>query len=100
MAVIGAALLLAVGRALARIHVELGRISHPSFQPGGAAPIAPSAIRPDGQACADPNTARTQNGRDPVIVEQYARAARNALAAGFDGLEVHAANGYLPPFPG
>ena len=80
---------------------HVGRISHPSFQPGGVAPVAPSAIKPNAQAF-------TENGFEPIptpraleteelaaIVEHYAQGARNALAAGFDGVEVHAANGYL-----
>ncbi len=80
---------------------HVGRISHPSFQPGGVAPVAPSAIKPDTKAF-------TANGFEPIptprtleidevpaIVAQYAQGARNALAAGFDGVEVHAANGYL-----
>ena len=80
---------------------HVGRISHPSFQPGGAAPVAPSAIKPNAQAF-------TAKGLEPIptpraletaqirrIIEQYDHAARNAIAAGFDGVEVHAANGYL-----
>lgn len=80
---------------------HVGRISHPSFQPGGALPVAPSAIKPNAQAF-------TQKGFEPIptpralgtgeirgVVQQYARAARNAMTAGFDGVEVHAANGYL-----
>jgi N-ethylmaleimide reductase len=80
---------------------HVGRISHPSFQPSGASPIAPSAIKPNAQAF-------TANGFEPMptpralatseipgIVAQYAQGARNALAAGFDGVEVHGANGYL-----
>jgi len=80
---------------------HVGRISHPSFQPGGVAPVAPSAIQPKGQAF-------TAKGFEPIpkpralepreiaqIVAQYAQGARNAIAAGFDGVEVHAANGYL-----
>ena len=80
---------------------HVGRISHPSFQPGGVAPVAPSAVKPDTKAF-------TANGFEPIptpraletdevlaIVAQYAQGARNALAAGFDGVEVHAANGYL-----
>ncbi|MEI9988995.1 MAG: alkene reductase [Rhizomicrobium sp.] len=87
-----------------RIFVQLwhvGRISHPSLQPGGALPVAPSAIRPAGHAftesgyqpCVTPRPLRTDEM--PEIVEQYRLAARNALAAGFDGVEIHAANGYL-----
>lgn len=80
---------------------HVGRISHPSLQPGGALPIAPSAIRPDGYAY-------TAAGYQPLItpraletaeiqqiVAQYRAAAANAMAAGFDGVEIHAANGYL-----
>ena len=80
---------------------HVGRISHPDLQPGGAVPVAPSAIRPAGDAF-------TATGMQPfvtpraleadeiqVIVAQYAAAARNSLQAGFDGVEVHAANGYL-----
>lgn len=80
---------------------HVGRISHPSFQPAGALPVAPSAVKPNAQAF-------TENGFEPIptpralateevpaIVEKYAQGARNALAAGFDGVEVHAANGYL-----
>jgi N-ethylmaleimide reductase len=80
---------------------HVGRISHPSFQPGGAAPVAPSAIRPRGQAFTEkgfepiPTPRALETAEIPAIVEQYAQAARNALAAGFDGVEVHAANGYL-----
>jgi N-ethylmaleimide reductase len=80
---------------------HVGRISHPSLQPGGALPVAPSAIRPEGtsytetgfQPCVTPRALATSE--IPEIVEQYRRATRNALAAGFDGVEIHAANGYL-----
>jgi N-ethylmaleimide reductase len=80
---------------------HVGRISHPSFQPGGKAPVAPSAIKPDGQAFTAkgfepiPTPRALELAEIPPIVEQYAQAARNALAAGFDGVEVHGANGYL-----
>jgi N-ethylmaleimide reductase len=80
---------------------HVGRISHPSFQPGSALPVAPSAIKPNARAF-------TQRGFEPIptpraletaeisgIVRQYAEAAQNAITAGFDGVEVHAANGYL-----
>ncbi len=87
-----------------RIYLQLwhvGRISHPSLQPDNALPLAPSAIRPAGEAVTYEGlqafvTPRAL-GRDeiPVIVEQYAQATRNALRAGFDGVEIHAANGYL-----
>jgi N-ethylmaleimide reductase len=80
---------------------HVGRISHPLLQPGGALPVAPSAIRPVGQASTpeglkDFVTPRAlETGDLPGIVEDYRQAARNALAAGFDGVEVHSANGYL-----
>lgn len=94
----------AVHRAGGRIFIQLwhvGRISHPDLQPGGALPVAPSAIRPAGQAFTyegpkDFVTPRAlAAGEIPGIVEAYARAVRNARAAGFDGVEIHAANGYL-----
>lgn len=80
---------------------HVGRMSHPSLQPGGDLPVAPSAIRPEAmsyteagfQPCLTPRALETHE--IPKIVEQYRRAARNALAAGFDGVEIHAANGYL-----
>jgi N-ethylmaleimide reductase len=80
---------------------HVGRISHPSFQPGGGAPVAPSAVKPDVKAYTakgfEPiSTPRAlETSEIPGIVEQYARAAGNALAAGFDAVEIHGANGYL-----
>lgn len=80
---------------------HVGRISHPSLQPDGALPVAPSALKPVGQAHTYEGmqpfvTPRALNLEElPGIVEQYRVAAKNALAAGFDGVEVHAANGYL-----
>jgi N-ethylmaleimide reductase len=78
-----------------------GRISHPSLQPGGALPVAPSAIAPRGEATTwtgkqpfvTPRALRIEE--IPDIVRQFEQAARNARDAGFDGVEVHAANGYL-----
>ena len=87
-----------------RIFLQLwhvGRISHPSLQPGGALPVAPSAIKPVGQAATyeglkDFVTPRAlELAEIPGIVEQYRSGAKNALAAGFDGVEIHGANGYL-----
>jgi N-ethylmaleimide reductase len=80
---------------------HVGRISHPDLQPGGVLPVAPSAIRPvgqvyTGQAMKDYVTPRAlELAEIPALVASYARAARNAVAAGFDGVEVHAGNGYL-----
>jgi N-ethylmaleimide reductase len=80
---------------------HVGRVSHPSLQPGGALPVAPSAIQPEAtsytmagfEPCVAPRALATSE--IPEIIEQYRRAAANALAAGFDGIEIHAANGYL-----
>src|SRR4051812_9360061 len=94
----------AVHRAGGRIVLQLwhvGRISHPSLQPGGGLPVAPSAIKPEGKAFTEAGfqdfvTPRTLETREIAgIVADYRRAAENAKAAGFDGVEIHAANGYL-----
>jgi N-ethylmaleimide reductase len=80
---------------------HVGRISHRSFQPGGALPVAPSAIRPAGQAfttagLVDFETPRALETQEIAgIVRDYADAAARAIEAGFDGVEIHAANGYL-----
>ncbi|MEO7143703.1 MAG: alkene reductase, partial [Bryobacteraceae bacterium] len=92
-----------------RIFLQLwhvGRISHPSLQPDGMLPVAPSAIKPTGQAFIENEDGQgamvpfvtpraLQIEEMPYIVSQYARAAANSLDAGFDGVEIHAANGYL-----
>jgi N-ethylmaleimide reductase len=94
----------AVRGAGGRIFLQLwhvGRISHPSLQPDGALPVAPSAIAPAGQAWTLDGmkpyvTPRALDITElPGIVEQYRQGAANAKAAGFDGIEVHAAHGYL-----
>ena len=87
-----------------RIFLQLwhvGRISHPSLQPNSAAPVAPSALKPAGQVWTgsglqDYVTPRAL-ARDelPGIIAAYRQAALNAQDAGFDGVEVHGANGYL-----
>ena len=77
-----------------------GRISHPDLHEGER-PVAPSAIRPEGQAFTqdgmkdhvEPRALET--AEIPAIVEDYRRAAENARAAGFDGVEIHSANNYL-----
>ncbi len=84
---------------------HVGRVSHTTLQPGGAAPVAPSAITAktktvllvDGQAqFVETSAPRALEAAElPGIVQDYRRAAANAVAAGFDGVEVHAANGYL-----
>ncbi len=87
-----------------RIFMQLwhvGRISHPSLLPNGATPVAPSAIAPAGEVYTydGPHPYVTPRALElaelPGIVEEYRQGARNALAAGFDGVEVHGANGYL-----
>ncbi|MEU6265565.1 alkene reductase [Saccharopolyspora shandongensis] len=78
-----------------------GRASHPSLQPGGLPQVAPSAIGIDGSTYARGGRVPHVRPRAletleiPVIVAQYRRAALNAIAAGLDGVEIHAANGYL-----
>ncbi|MBK1660792.1 alkene reductase [Paracraurococcus ruber] len=80
---------------------HVGRISHESLQPGGALPVAPSAIRPEGQAFTEagfqphPTPRALETDEISGIVEDFRRAAENAKQAGFDGVEIHAANGYL-----
>ncbi|WP_236219238.1 alkene reductase [Pseudomonas rhodesiae] len=86
---------------------HVGRVSHNALQPDGAAPVAPSAL-PALQAKAfiqtgpgvgelkQPPVPRALNALEiEELVAQYAQAARNALDAGFDGVEIHSANGYL-----
>jgi N-ethylmaleimide reductase len=80
---------------------HVGRFSHPSLQENGALPVAPSAIAPDGQTFTEtgmqtvPTPRALETGEIAGIVEQYRNAAECAKRAGFDGVELHAANGYL-----
>jgi N-ethylmaleimide reductase len=99
----------AVHEAGGRIFMQLwhvGRISHPALQPDQMLPVAPSAIKPTGQAFIEnmfgegqlvpfvtPRALETEEL--PYLVRQFTRAARNAMHAGMDGIEVHGANGYL-----
>ncbi|WP_137894685.1 alkene reductase [Ramlibacter sp. 2FC] len=98
----------AVHAAGGRIVVQLwhvGRVSHVDLQPGGQAPVAPSAItaktktvliREGVPTFVETSTPRALDISElPGIVADYRRAARNAIAAGFDGVEIHGANGYL-----
>ena len=97
----------AVHSAGGRIFLQLwhvGRISRPELQPDGATPVAPSAIKPEGAMTfisADSGMVEIMDPRAlradelPGVVEQFRQGAQNAKLAGFDGVEIHAANGYL-----
>lgn len=94
----------AVHAAGGRIFLQLwhvGRISHPSMQPEGALPVAPSAIAAHGQlytagGMQDFVTPRAlELDEIPGVVADFATGARYAQQAGFDGVELHGANGYL-----
>ncbi len=94
----------AVHRAGSRIFLQLwhvGRISHPSFLPDRAQPVAPSAIAAKGQHYTPegmqpfPVPRALDLGEIPGIVEDFRKGAQNAKDAGFDGVEIHGANGYL-----
>ncbi len=86
---------------------HVGRVSHTSLQPNGDAPVAPSALParsvkvfietgPGTGTLADPSEPRALSTAEvKELVQLYATAARNALEAGFDGVELHCANGYL-----
>ncbi len=93
----------AVHRAGGKIFLQLwhvGRMSHPDFL-GGDLPVAPSALpvneeihTPNGKKMI-PVTRALEPEEIPGILRQYTEGAKNAKAAGFDGVEVHGANGYL-----
>ena len=80
---------------------HVGRISHPLTLGNGDLPVAPSAIKPAGEIYTDEGmqpfvTPRALATNElPALVEDFRRAAANAKEAGFDGVEIHAANGYL-----
>jgi N-ethylmaleimide reductase len=83
---------------------HVGRVSHSSFQPGGALPVAPSAVAipsefkastVDGKLVDYETPRALETSEIPGVVDAFRQAAKNALAAGFDGVEIHGANGYL-----
>jgi N-ethylmaleimide reductase len=87
-----------------RIFLQLwhvGRISHPLFQPNGDLPIAPSAIAPQGNVFTPEGPKpyviprAIELSEIPGIINEYRHGAENAFKAGFDGVEIHGANGYL-----
>ncbi|WP_304360365.1 alkene reductase [Collimonas fungivorans] len=88
-----------------RIVVQIwhtGRMSHVSFQPGRKAPVAPSAIRADaktfvvGEGFVDTSVPRELTLEEiPGVIDDFRQTARRAMDAGFDGIEIHGAHGYL-----
>jgi N-ethylmaleimide reductase len=87
-----------------RIFIQLwhvGRISHTALQANGGAPVGPSAIRAKGKTFVNGTFTDISEPRAlelneiPGIIDGFRRAAENALQAGFDGVEIHGANGYL-----
>ena len=79
---------------------HVGRVSHPDFH-GGALPVAPTAINPETEAYTPLGLKKTVVPRELLtrevkeIVSEFIQGARNAREAGFDGVEIHGANGYL-----
>ncbi len=80
---------------------HVGRISHSSLLPDGEVPVAPSALRANGKTFTEKGFEDVSEPRAlrldeiPALIQDFRQAARNAITAGFDGVEVHAANGYL-----
>lgn len=89
------------GRIFAQL-MHTGRVAVPAFLPGGVLPVAPSAIRAEGQAYTDQGMApmvtprALETSEIAGVIAEYRDATRRALEAGFDGVELHAASGYLP----
>lgn len=89
------------GRIFAQLW-HVGRVSHNDYQPGAAPPVSSSPVGLTGD-CRTPSGPKPyptprplEESEIPGVIEQYRRAAAGALAAGFDGVELHGANGYLP----
>ena len=83
---------------------HVGRVSHSSYQPGGGLPVAPSAVAisaelktvtADGKPASYETPRALETAEVAGIVESFRQAASNAMKAGFDGVEIHGANGYL-----
>ena len=83
---------------------HVGRVSHSSFQPGGVLPVSASAVAispewktatADGKVVTYETPRALETGEISDVVDAFRQAAKNALAAGFDGVEIHGANGYL-----
>lgn len=85
---------------------HVGRISHPALQPDNMLPVAPSPVIPEGKAFIENEIGEGELvpfvrpraltfEEMPYLIGQYERAAKNAQSAGFDGIEIHSANGYL-----
>ena len=80
---------------------HVGRISHVDLQPGNAAPVSASALRAQTKTFVNNDFVDVSEPRAldidelPAIVDDFRQAAANAIAAGFDGVEIHGANGYL-----
>jgi N-ethylmaleimide reductase len=83
---------------------HVGRVSHSSFQPGGALPVAPSAVpisetlktmTADGKVVSYETPRALETSEIAGVIDSFRQAAINAREAGFDGVEIHGANGYL-----
>ncbi len=81
---------------------HVGRVSHPLLQPDGQLPVSASAIKAEGKINTPEGHKQMvipralETDEIPGIVEDYKQASINAIEAGFDGVEIHGANGYLP----